>query len=239
MHALRSTLLSTLATLLVTVTAIPGAAHAAREQRATGDFQAIASSGAFDLRVRQGERTSVEVEGDEQAVAQVETVVESGSKGAVLKIRQRPGSSWRGSKAPVIHVTTAQLTSVSLSGAGDLQLEAFKTPELVIALSGSGDASLRSIDAEQLRIRIAGSGDVSGDGRAARLTLSIAGSGEAKLRDLKSSHAEVSIAGSGDAEVHADQSLDVRIAGSGDVRYAGNATVKSKVVGSGSTRQLR
>lgn len=242
MMPIRSTLLSALAGVLVALSLSPGAAYAAREQRNTGDFQAVVASGSFEVQIRQGERTQVELDGDEAVLAKIETVVESGDNGPVLQIRQKDKGGWfsgnTGSKV-VVRIVTPKLQSMALRGSGDLKLEAFSTPQLVVSVAGSGDASLTALSTERLTVSLAGSGDVRGDGRTKALKLSIAGSGDARLRGLLAETVDVGIAGAGDAEVHADKSLGVSIAGSGDVRYGGNPSLKTSIAGSGTVKSLR
>lgn len=214
-------------------------AQPVREARPVGPFQALVSSGSFDVRIRQSDRTTVEVEGEPSVVAQIETVVEPSGDGAVLQIRARNGARWSSMQPVRIHVATPTLRAVSLRGSGDLEIQGLKTPELRLGLSGSGDARVSGLQTERFSASLAGSGDIRAEGQATRLSLSIAGSGDARLRELTSRQAEVSIAGSGDAEVHADESLSVQIAGSGDVRYAGGARVTRAVAGSGSVAPMR
>jgi Putative auto-transporter adhesin, head GIN domain len=216
------------------------AAHAASETRATGEFQAVVASGAFAVQLRQADKTQVELEGDPAALARIETVVEVGSDGPVLQIRQKSGSTgWSAAKQVIVRLATPRLTSVSLRGSGDLRVDSFQTPELRVSVSGSGDAYLKGLQTQQLGVAIAGSGDVHGQGRTQGLKLSIAGSGDARLRSLVADAVDVGIAGSGDAEVHAQNSLSVRIAGSGDVRFLGRPSLTSSVAGSGSVQSLR
>ena len=240
MMQMRSTLLGALAALALMLGLAPYQVHAASEQRTPGDFQAVVAHGAFDVLLRQGEKTLVELDGDAEALSRVETVVESGADGPVLQIRQkgRGRASWSG-KGVVVRLVTPRLKAVAMNGSGDLKLDAFQTPGLRVSLAGSGDARLEGLQTQQLTVAIAGSGDVHGEGRATAIKLSIAGAGDARLRAMIAESVDVGIAGSGDAEVHAEKSLSVRIAGSGDVRYLGRPSLTSSVAGSGSVHSLR
>lgn len=242
MMPIRSSLLSALAGVLVVLSLSPAVAEAAREQRATGDFQGVVASGSFEVQIRQGDRTQVELDGDEATLAKIETVVEAGDSGPVLQIRQKDKSGWfsgNGTSKLVVRIVTPRLQSVALRGSGDLKLESFATPQLSVSVAGSGDATLNALNTERLSVSLAGSGDVRGDGRTKTLKLSIAGSGDARLRGMLADTVDVGIAGAGDAEVHADKALSVSIAGSGDVRYSGNPTLKTSIAGSGSVKNQR
>ncbi|MCE2659057.1 MAG: DUF2807 domain-containing protein [Rubrivivax sp.] len=212
-------------------------ASAATERRSTPTFQSIVSSGPFEVQVRQAAQIGVELDGDADVLAQIETVVE-GVDGGTLQIRPRRGVRLSGPRPVVVRIAMPQLQAVALRGAGDLTVEAFQTPQLKVSIAGAGNAVMRALDTERLTLNISGSGDMRADGRARQTQLNIAGSGDAKLRGLVAEQVEVSIAGSGSAELRADKALDVSIAGSGDVRYVGNPVVKRSVVGSGTVQPL-
>lgn len=222
-----------------------GSGTAATDTRTVPEFQAIGLSGGMDLVVRQGPTQSVQVQADDNLLPLLETVVESGSKGATLLVRwKRESGGWFGNGSGVnprtkvlVTVVVPRLTALSTAGAGDIRLETFSTPVLQVAISGSGDTRLEGLSTDELGVRIAGSGNVSGKGTAAKTSVSISGSGEVKLTEMRSDEVKVSIAGSGDAAVNAQKTLSVSIAGSGDVVYVGNAEVKSSVAGSGSVKK--
>lgn len=225
--------------------AVQGSGNAATETRHLPEFQAIALSGGMDLVVRQGPTQSVQVQADDNLLPLLETVVESGAKGATLQVRwKREAGGWMGGWSRVqtrtqvvVTVVVPRLTALSTAGAGDTRLEAFTTPVLQVAISGSGDTRLDGLSTDELGVRISGSGNVTGKGTAGRTSVSIAGSGDARLTEMRSDEVKVSIAGSGDAAVNAQKTLSVSIAGSGDVVYVGDAAVKSSVAGSGSVKK--
>jgi Putative auto-transporter adhesin, head GIN domain len=223
-----------------------GSGTAATETRNVPEFQAVALSGGMNLVVRQGPVHSVQVQADDNLLPLLETVVESGSKGATLQVRwkREAGGGWMGGRNSVqprtkvlVNVVTPKLTALSTAGAGDIRLETFSTPALQVSISGSGDTRLDGLSTDELGVRISGSGNLTGQGRAGKTSVSIAGSGDVKLTDLRSDDVTVSIAGSGDAAVNAQKTLSVSIAGSGDVVYVGDASVKTSVAGSGSVKK--
>jgi carbon monoxide dehydrogenase subunit G len=216
---------------------IQGSGKTATENRTVGDFEAIAASGSMEIVVRQGAQPALQVEADDNLLPLLETVVESGSKGATLHIRWKKGESMNTRSKVKVTVVASKLSALSNAGSGDIRLEAFKTPALQITLAGSGETRLKDLATDDLAVRISGSGDVSGSGSAGKLAITIAGSGDVRLTELRSDDVSISIAGSGDAAVNAQKTLNVRIAGSGDVTYVGDASVKSSVAGSGSVKK--
>ncbi len=224
---------------------VQGSGTAATETRTVPEFQGIALSGGMDVVVRQGAAQSVQVQADDNLLPLLETVVESGSKGATLQLRwKRTEGSWLGGwnnvqtrTKVVINIVVPKLTALSTAGSGDIRLEAFTTPALQVSISGSGDTRLEGLSTDELGVRISGSGDVTGQGTAGKVSVSIAGSGDVRLTELRADEVAVSIAGSGDAAVNAQKTLSVSIAGSGDVVYTGNAAVKTSVAGSGTVKK--
>ncbi len=212
------------------------AAAAGRETRPVADFVAIALSGPIDLQVRQGAKEALELVGDADLLARVETVIESGRHGRTLHIRLRGMGSRTGSIKAVVDVV--RLQALALAGSGTAAVAALQTPQFDVALSGAGDLLLEQLKTDKLALSVSGSGDVRGSGSAARAALRMAGSGDIDLRQLPADEMSISIAGSGDANVTANKQLKVSIAGSGDVRYGGAvADVSSSVAGSGSVRR--
>jgi Putative auto-transporter adhesin, head GIN domain len=226
-----------LTTLVATFSAglivLPAPARAAAAQ-ALPPFEAISLQAPFDVTVRQTGREAVTVTAPPAAAPLVEAVVEAAAGPATLVIRVKPGQRMpRGSQVRV-EVEVSRLAALALRGAGDVTVEALRTPALKLSVTGAGDALLRGLDTESLDLEIVGSGDVQADGRARQLQVSIAGSGDAELENLAAETVSVSIAGSGDASVRASRSVDVSIAGSGDVEVLGNPpSVRQSLAGSG------
>jgi hypothetical protein len=214
--------------------ATQGSGMIATEARTVPEFEAISTSDAIDLEVRQGAQQSLQVQADDNLLPLLETVVEAHNGVPTLNVRWKRGESIHNRSKVALTVVVPRLSALSASGSGDMRVESFTTPALQVALSGSGDARLQNLSTDDLGIRISGSGDVSGTGKAAKIKVSISGSGGVRLTALHADDVQVRIAGSGDAAFFADKTLDVRIAGSGDVTYSGNATVRSSVTGSGS-----
>jgi hypothetical protein len=215
--------------------ATQGSGKPATEARAVGEFEAISVSGSIDVTVRQAAKEALQVSADDNLLPLIETVVETTSAGRTLVLRFKRGESVYPRGKVMVAVDVVKLGSLAITGSGDMQVGALKTPALKLSIAGSGDARLQGLATENFEIRIAGSGDVRADGSARQLRLNIAGSGDAALGDLAADEVVVSIAGSGDAKVNAAKSLNVSVAGSGDVEYTGSpASLKTSVAGSGS-----
>lgn len=216
---------------------VVGSGRVVTETRAVPGFVAVHGSGSVDLDVRQGGAGSVQVQGDDNIVPLVETVVEGGRDGPTLHVRLRRGASFSTRRGLKVLVVTPRLVALTSTGSGDVRLGALATPALRVALEGSGDLQFTDLQTDELALGIAGSAGIDGAGRATRATLDISGSGDARLGSLRTEELRVRISGSGEADVQATRTLDVRISGSGDVRYGGNPALTSSISGSGEIRR--
>jgi Putative auto-transporter adhesin, head GIN domain len=204
-----------------------------RETRPVSGFTGIALSAPINVDLVQGDAESLVLEGDESALAEIETVVEQG----VLKIRTRSQFTFWGMSKVRAHVGAKTIDSLRIDGSGDINAAQLRSTGLKVAVGGSGDVRIGTLDASTLQVSVAGSGDVQVGGKVNTVSTSIAGSGDVKAGKLESQDAKVTIAGSGDVAVWAKQSLIVKIAGSGDVRYYGDPAVTKTIMGSGSLRR--
>jgi hypothetical protein len=116
-----------------------------------------------------------------------------------------------------IVVTAPSVSRFQVDGSGDLDIQNYNQPSLLLAINGSGG--------------------VNAEGETKALTLAASGSGDADLDDLKTLNADVSIAGSGNVDLDASKVVKVAISGSGDVSLQSQpATETSNISGSGSVR---
>ena len=189
-----------------------GAADRRESRNVGGEFTAIGLSAPVTVHVAQGSAGTVELQGNDAALADLETVVE----GSTLKIRLKK-EVHRWNHKVEVRVSTPRIDA--------------------LAIAGSGDIHAPSITGESLRVSISGSGDVKVGGKVSGLTANISGSGDIRAGELEAQRVSVSIAGSGDATVRARETLSVSVAGSGDVRYYGDPAVTKSVLGSGKVRR--
>lgn len=179
------------------------------------NFDGIALGISADVYVSQGDY-GVEVTGPAKSTERVELKVNGGTLGIGTK-RGIRGWSSRGVK---VYVTMPNISSISIGGSGDVEMEsAFN-------------------DMDDLSVSIGGSGNVNIMGKAKSIEVSVAGSGDVDAAGVNADLAKVNIAGSGNVKVGKVKKLEVSIAGSGDVYYKGNPTMKQSVVGSGDVRKL-
>jgi hypothetical protein len=198
-------------------------------------FNAINAAGPFDIYVTQGPVESVNVEAPSDVIDRIKTEVEGGT----LKIYNKHdsfnwGDLWGFHKKIAVYVVVKDITSINLSGSGDVFFnQGLTAGSLKLHVSGSGDMTGR-VEAKSLESSISGSGDVKLSGHADNSIVSVAGSGDFTARSLVTVNTVIRVSGSGDAEVNASDRVDAAVNGSGDVRYTGGArNINSKKTGSG------
>lgn len=191
-------------------------------------FDAVSLQISGNVYLRQGSPQSVKIEAQQNILDQI--------------VREVNGNHWkikfdqnvRNHDGVKIWITIPHLTSLAVSGSGDIQGETAFTNlgALNLAVSGSGNIALNA-DSKSLDVGISGSGDMDLAGSTGECDIRISGSGDVEAFDLAASSCKVKISGSGDASVRVSNDLEVGIAGSGDVYYKGSPRIKSKISGSG------
>jgi Putative auto-transporter adhesin, head GIN domain len=242
MNSRRRLLAASLATLSLPAFAashdVRGSGRIASERRNAAGFDRVSIAGAFEVELRQGSAEGVELTGDDNLLALVESRVEGRDGSRTLKIAPKPDVDLRPSQPIWIRIDLVKLAGVSLAGGSNLKASGLRVGKLSVSIGGSGDVSLPGLEAERLSISVGGSGKVVADGRAQSASLSIAGSGRGSLAGLAADEVSIDIAGSGSAEVQAQQKLKISIAGSGRVRHSGAAVPSVSIVGSGDVRRV-
>ena len=186
---------------------VDGSGTPASEQRSVAAFHEIEIDGAMRVEVEVGPEPSIQLEGDDNLLAFIETEVSGGK----LSIE---GTRSLDPELPlVVKVTTPELTKIESNGA------------VTVALTG--------VDNDALDVEINGSGELTAAGRTKRLDIDISGSGETDARALTADTVSVEVSGSGEVDVAAPQDLAVEISGSGTVRYDGTPRIDQDISGSG------
>ena len=204
-----------------------------RETRTVGAFTSVGLGGSMKVVLRQGSPQKVEVQGDAEDLAHLETIVTNNK--LRINTKKQSGMSWYNLKGPVtVYVTMPVIKGLSVGGSGTIKAaDAIKAANLDLAVSGSGGIQLTSVTADKISSSLSGSGTIQAAGVAPEQAISVSGSGGVQAAKLQSKTCSVSISGSGDCRVQATQLLEASIVGSGEVYVTGNPVVKSSVVGSG------
>lgn len=216
-------------------TKVKGNGKVITEERTTTQYDEINVSGFFDVVLVSGKEGVITIEGEENILPYVKVEV----SGNVLKIYTKESFNISAKKDIILTVPFEQISSVSLSGSGDITTKnTIVGTTFKAKLSGSGDLNL-DLKVTDLESSLSGSGDVVLIGNADNIVFKTSGSGDVDAIDLIAKKADVSISGSGDMKVNCTENLFARVSGSGDIFYKGEPEFKdTKVSGSGDISKI-
>jgi len=189
--------------------------------RDLGPFESIDLSGGFaDIHYEQSPTTRVVVEGNEKVRGDYAFTVEDGTF-LVKNTRENIGSPH---PTILVHVYAPSLRSVVVYGAGDLKLKKPVTlqGDLSISIHGAGDVDIEEIECERLDVEVHGAGDV--DIRSAHCkdgSVKVYGAGDVDIDALSCTGDMVcGTHGAGDTDIShlACRNLDINLSGAGDIQ---------------------
>lgn len=221
---------------------ITGSGRIVTEEVAVAPFDRIMLTTPGELRLVQGDSPRLQIRADDN----VRQALEITSQDGMLMLRTKPDVALLQKITLVYEVTAPMLSSLSVTGSGNVSAGPLTADALAVSISGSGDVRLTALDARRASLELSGSGDlridrlaadtveamVSGSaaiqlaGRAREALLRMNGSGTIDASALAVSDASVDASGSSDAVVWAQSSLDVAINGSAAVHYYGEPDVR-------------
>jgi hypothetical protein len=207
---------------------VNGNGIASSEGRIVSGFKAVASSGAFEVHITQGDEYDVMVRAEENIIPYIETRVYNGA----LHIEIRGIHNVRNRLPMEVFVTVPELKGVKLSGSGIITTGHFISSSMDILLSGSGGIQVSS-ELASVAAKISGSGSIELSGITDVADFIISGSGNIRADNLECEECFSAVSGSGDIWIHANEYLHAAISGSGNVYYYGNPETEGHISGSG------
>ncbi len=183
---------------------IAGSGVRKTEKRELKSFNAIDTTGAYEIDVTCQKPASFEIEADDNILPLIKTEVRDG---ILFLSSDQPFHS---AKPVSLRITLSDLNSVSSHGAGQVKI---------------ADANSRD-----LKIESTGAASVVGSGTAKSVSISSTGAGEIDTSKLRAEKAKVEVNGAASIDVYASDQLDVNVSGMGNVTYSGNPKVVNKHV---------
>ncbi len=212
---------------------IEGDGDVVTQELLINEFTSVKSRGTSQVYITQGNDFKVEVEGQENIIANIETDIQNGVWEIEFDECQRNFTDLK------IYITMPVIESLEVSGSGDMfGQNAFLVGNIKLEVDGSGSIDVAVDGATDVDARISGSGKIKLEGTTNYLGSKISGSGDLEAYDLEANIVNIKISGSGDAEVTANNELDVKIEGSGDVYYKGNPIINVDISGSGDLKNM-
>lgn len=221
-------------TINIGLNMVRGSGKIVQEDRAVSGFDKVSLQGSGDILLSQGSEEGLTIEADDNLMEYITTEVRNGE----LVIAFKDNVSLQTTRDIRYHLKVKDLSSISVSGSGDINADAFKTDALRVAVSGSGNVKIDNLDVNRLDIQSSGSGNYDLRGKAGAADVTISGSGKYLAGDLETGDTSITIGGSGEAMVWANTNLKVQISGSGDVSYYGTPSISQSISGSGDVKSL-
>lgn len=211
---------------------IAGSGNIVTQTRNVKSFEQIMFSGNGNLFISQGEEESVRIEGEDNIIDLIQTLVVD----KTLRIDYKKSSlaTLINSKQPInVYVQVNSIQEIRLAGTGNIiTAKPLKAHSLKLSIGGSGNAKIEVVGHKLVSI-LSGSGRFEISGMAENQDIWISGTGVYQGFGLTSNVANVNITGSGQVYVNVQDDMDVRISGAGTVIYKGNPRVRQSISGTG------
>jgi len=207
------------------------------ETREVTDYTSLSCGGPMKVEIVYGTSNTIQLEGDENILPYIETIVKNGE----LSIRVKERISVKPQVSLRVHVSMTTINGLAQSGSGEIKGSGnfTSTQPTAIAVSGSGKVDLRFSKFDGMSISMSGSGSLKMEGALDNnLDVSQSGSGNINCEHVTTQNVNAHISGSGELRVNASKSLDAQISGSGHIYYTGDATVSTHVSGSGRVERI-
>lgn len=226
---------------------IEGNGDTIEEVRTVPEFEAITSSGSFNVYYEYADSIEVTVSCESNIMMYIETVVYNNE----LKIRTPNNVRIRPHEPIDVYVKGPYVNSLQLSGSGTIESDTIYNDRLDVRISGSGEIQAAFIggdlnislpgsgiidvfaNCDYTEASISGSGDIKLEGTADEANYKISGSGQLQAYDFPVNELDASISGSGTMYVNVRDYLEASISGSGNVYYLGNPELDTHSSGSG------
>ena len=207
------------------------------ETRNVSDFTEIEMSTLGNIDLSQGSSESVTVTGNDNLVPLITTDVRDG----VLYIDSTKEFNITAFSSDIeltYTIVVKDLSSLNLSGLGQVRMDSLTAPKFTLDISGGGDVKISQLTTDELSLTLSGAGTVELAGEAKQATIELSGAGEVKAADLKIQTASVKLPGLGSATLWVTDQLNGEISGAGSVSYYGNPQTDVSSSGLGEFKPL-
>jgi hypothetical protein len=191
------------------------------------EFTMIKFEGAYNVKLIQGEKTSLVMTTTEQLHNKVKIRVDND----VLYVKSKINNL--GTDEIKLTITVNKLEDIKIEGGVFLTSVGFlEVKDLNLTVEGSAYINLK-INAEQLRAKASGGVNMEFEGKADRFYAISEGAGNIDADHLESKIVECRVSGVGNASVYATEKLDATVEGLGKIGYRGDPVLNKQVNGIG------
>lgn len=215
-------------TISINLDRINGSGNIVTETRNVSGFDKVDLKSIGNLTIIEGNKESLTITADDNLIPYMTTEVFNDT----LEIGMKPNINLDPSRTIEYTLTVKSLSSVVLSGFGNINAEDLNAENMEIKLSGSGNITLGTLKTENALLRISGFGDINVDDMVVdQPSLEISGSGDIDVNKLQAVSLNLKISGFGNADISGTaKDQEIQIVGSGNYRgqnlESDNASVK-------------
>lgn len=193
---------------------INGSGTIVTEDRAVSGFDKVDLQSIGNLTIIEGDKESLTIEADDNLMEYITTDVFNNA----LEIGMEPNISIDPSRAIEYTLTVKSLSSIVLSGFGNINAAELNAEDIEIKLSGSGNMTLGDLKTENALLRVSGFGNINVDNMVVdQPTLEISGSGDIDVNQMQAITMNLKISGFGNADITGTANdQDIQIVGSGN-----------------------
>ena len=211
-----------------------GSGNLVTAEREIGEFSQVALEGFGELAITQGDEPALSITAEDNIIDKIITEVRADT----LVISFEKGFNVAPTKKIHFDLVVTDLEDLTLSGAGDIFINALESTSLDVTISGAGSLAINNLEAKTVHIELAGAGDVEISGEVVDQSISLSGAGNYDAGDLQSQTAVVEISGFGNSTLWVEDALDITMDGAGKLEYYGQPVVTQHINGAGSIESL-
>lgn len=190
-------------------------------------FNRIKLEGAYNIKLIQGDKTSLIVNTSEELHKNVNVYTENNT----LHVKNRVNNL--GTDEIKLDITVIDLQEIDIEGGAMLTSDnVINVTDLTILIKGGAHIKLE-LNADNLFARTEGGVNMELQGKANKFTAISEGAGNIDADKLETKEVICRVAGVGNASVFATELLDATVEGLGKIGYRGNPTINKKVNGIG------
>jgi len=238
-------------TISINTDRINGSGTIVTEERSVTGFSKVDLQSIGNLTIIEGDKEALTIKADDNIIQYITTEVFNNT----LEIGMKPNINIDPSRSIEYTLTVKSLSSVVLSGFGNINAAELNNKDIEIKLSGSGNMTLGDLKAENAMLRVSGFGNINVDKMVVdQPRLEISGSGDIEVNQMQAVSLNLKISGFGNADITGSvtdqdiqivgsgnyhgqnlesESASVKITGFGDATVWANANLDVTITGSG------
>ncbi len=207
------------------------------ENRDVSGFSTIDFSTFGKVNITTGDTESLSISGPDNLIPEITTSVNNGT----LLIKNKENftvSSINTKDILTFTIVVKSLSALTISGAGDVQVDTLSSPTMDLTMSGAGNVVMSQLTSTNLKVTLSGAGGLEISGSGDQATFDLSGAGSIQAANLKLNSANITISGLGGATLWVTGTLTGTISGAGSVSYYGTPQVNTNTTGLGQFKSL-